>query len=144
MELERARRVMETSNAETVNQYLRFGWKLVNQHLVDQRDGSPPRTNYILASFCALEDTRQVVTLEGADQVNEYLSLGWRLIDKIVRQGNLDGPRHESIQFVLVWAGDEPPLLPGMEAATNRLTDPAMFDDLGDFSSLPTINEEPL
>jgi hypothetical protein len=141
MELEHARRVMETSNPETVNQYLRFGWKLVNQHLVDQRDGTPPRTNYILASFRALEDTRQVVALDSAEEVNRYLNLGWRLIDKIVRQGNLDGPRHESIQFVLVWAGDEPPQLPGMERAIDRLTDPEMFNDLGDFSSLPTLDE---
>jgi hypothetical protein len=141
MELERARRVVETTSPETVNQYLRFGWKLVNQHHVEARDGLPARTNYILASFRSLEDTRQVLTLEDAAAVNEYLQLGWRLIDKYVRQSSMEGPRDETLHFVLAWTGDEPPVLLGMTAATPALTDPSMFDSLGDFKNLPPIDD---
>src|SRR5262245_60634675 len=99
MEIERARRIMETSSPETVNQYLRFGWKLVNQHVLEPRDGAPTRVNYVLASFRALEDTRQVITVDNADDANMYLGLGWRLIDKYVKQGDASGLRHETLHF---------------------------------------------
>jgi hypothetical protein len=141
MELARARQIVETTSPETVNQYLRFGWKLVNQHIMEPRDGLPARVNYILASFRALEDTRQVVTLDDVDQVNQYLELGWRLIDKVVMQSNLEGPRHEQIRFVLAWSSDQPPQLPGMGEVSHRVVDPTMFDNLGDFSKLPPIDE---
>jgi hypothetical protein len=141
MELARARQVVETTSPETVNQYLRFGWKLVNQCVLEPRDGLPARVNYILASFRALEDTRQLVTLDDVQQVNQYLALGWRLIDKTVTQGNLEGPRHEQIQFVLAWTNDEPPRLPGMGDVQHRPVDPTIFDDLGDFSNLPPMDE---
>jgi len=34
MNVESARRVMETTCPDTANQYLRFGWKLINQYVV--------------------------------------------------------------------------------------------------------------
>jgi hypothetical protein len=144
MELARARQVVETTSSETVNQYLRFGWKLVNQCVLEPRDGLPARVNYILASFRALEDTRQLLTLSDVEQVNQHLELGWRLIDKTVTQSNLEGPRHEQIQFVLAWMSDEPPKIPGMGDVQYRAVDPMMFDDLGDFSELPPIDEKDL
>ena len=137
MELGSARQIIETTSPDTVNQYLRFGWKLVNQYVLEPRDGSPARVNYILATFRAIEDTRQVVTLEDVDQLNQYLDLGWRLIDKIVVQSNLEGPRHEQIRFVITWCNNEPPKVPGMGDVHHRPVDPTMFDDLGDFSKLP-------
>lgn len=141
MELARARQVIETTSPETVNQYLRFGWKLVNQYVLEPREGMPARVNYILAFFRALEDTRQVVTLEDVDQVNEYLALGWRLIDKVVTQANLEGPRQEQLRFLLAWSSDEPPQLPGMGEVRHRPVDPQMFDSLGDFSELTPLDE---
>ena len=33
MELGGARQVLETTSQETANQYIRFGWKLINQHV---------------------------------------------------------------------------------------------------------------
>lgn len=142
MELARARQIIETTNPETVNQYLRFGWKLVNQYTLEPRDGMPARINFVLASFRSLEDTRQVIALESTEQVNQHLQLGWRLIDKIVTQGNVEGPRHESIQFVLAWMIDEPPQTPGMDDIRQAVSDPAMFDDLGEFSQLAPVSEE--
>lgn len=136
MELARARQVIETTSPETVNQYLRFGWKLVNQYVLEPRDGMPARVNYILASFKALEDTRQVKTIEDVEELNQYLELGWRLIEKYVTQANFEGPRHEQVRFVVAWSSDEPPQLPGMGIVRTRAIDESMFDDLGDFSRL--------
>jgi hypothetical protein len=142
MELARARQIIETTSPDTVNQYLRFGWKLVNQYALEPREGIPARINFVLASFRALEDTRQVVTLEDTHEVNAHLKLGWRLIDKYVTQGSIDGPRHESVKFVLSWMTDEPPQVPGMDDIRPAVSDSTMFDDLGDFNKLPVMKEE--
>jgi hypothetical protein len=116
----------------------------VNQYVLEPREGMPARVNYILASFRALEDTRKVVTLENVVELNQYLELGWRLIDKVVTQANLEGPRHEQIRFVVTWSHDEPPRVPGMGEVEHRAVDPNMFDDLGDFNNLPPIGEHDL
>ncbi len=144
MDLARARKIVETTSPETVNQYLRFGWKLVNQHMLAPRDGLPARVNYVLASFRSLEDTRQVASVEDVNELNRYLEAGWRLIDKMVSQANLEGPRQEQIRFVLAWLNDEPPKLPGMGDVHYRAVDPTMFDDLGDFARTPPIDEREL
>lgn len=140
MELARARQVIETSSPETVNQYLRFGWKLVNQHVLEPRDGSPARVNYILASFRALEDTREVRSVDDVEELNQLLQLGWRLIDKYVTQASAEGPRQEQMRFVVAWSLDEPPRLPGMGDVRTRAIDETMFDNLGDFSQLPPLD----
>jgi hypothetical protein len=144
MDLQRARHIVETHSPETVNQYLRFGWKLVNQHVIEAREGHPPKVKYVLASFRALEDTKRLITLSDVAQINEYLDLGWRLIEKYVTQSAPEGPRHEQVHFVLAWSHDEPPKLPGMGAAQAVVRDPKMFDDLGDFSALPPLREADL
>ncbi len=97
-----ARRVMETTDPDTVNQYLRFGWKLINQYVVQSRSDALPVVNYVLASVRTLEETKELVTLTDTDEVNAYLALGWRLLDKYV-SGEIEGPRHESLHFVLAW-----------------------------------------
>jgi len=144
MDLQRARHIVETYSPETVNQYLRFGWKLVNQHVTEARDGQPPKVKYVLASFRSLEDTKRLVTLTDVAQVNEHLESGWRLIEKFVTQSQPDGPRHEQLQYVLAWAHDEPPRLPGMGDTVVAVRDTNMFDDLGDFSQLPKVREDEL
>jgi hypothetical protein len=102
----------------------------------------PARINFVLASFRSLEDTRQVIALEDAEAVNQHLKLGWRLIDKYVTQAHIEGPRHEAMRFVLAWMVDEPPQIPGMDDIRPAVADPTMFDDLGDFSKLPPMNEQ--
>lgn len=144
MDLTHARQIIETTSLDTVNQYLRFGWKLVNQYALEPSEGKPARINFVLASFRGLEDTRQVITLEDTAEVNAHLHLGWRLIDKFVNQVGVDGTRHETVRFVLAWTTDEPPRTPGMGEARHALSDPTMFDDLGDFSKLPPIDEREL
>jgi hypothetical protein len=141
MDLARATQIVETLSTETANQYLRFGWKLVSQVTVEARDGRSAGVRYTLASFRTLEDTRQLVSLDSVAEANDYLQLGWRLIDKVVSQVG-EGPRNEEIKFVLAWFRDEPPILPGMERVEHRPVDPTMFDDLGDFSQLPILDEE--
>jgi len=84
MNLEGARRVMETTSYETANQYLRFGWNLINQHVVEATADQPAMIKYVLASVRRLEDTRQVIVVTDPREANEYLSLGWKLIDKYV------------------------------------------------------------
>jgi hypothetical protein len=111
-----ARRVMETTDPDTVNQYLRFGWKLINQYVVQTRSDALPVVNYVLASVRTLEETKELVTLTDTDEVNAYLALGWRLLDKYVT-GEIEGPRHESLHFVLAWQQEETPVKPGSEAS---------------------------
>ena len=82
MNLEGARRVMETTSHDTANQYLRFGWSLINQYVVPATADSPATVKFVLASIRRLEDTRQVVVLTEAQAVNDYLALGWKMIDK--------------------------------------------------------------
>lgn len=113
MNIEGARRVMETTSHETANQYLRFGWSLINQYVVEATAERPAAVTYVLASVRRLEDTRQVVTLTDGEQVNQYLRLGWKLIDRHVTSSESPEKRHETIHFVLAWQSDEPPQLPG-------------------------------
>ena len=63
MNIEGTRRVMETTSHETANQYLRFGWSLINQYVVEATADQPAAVTYVLASVRRLEDTRQLVTL---------------------------------------------------------------------------------
>src|SRR5437773_2647320 len=100
MSIEGARRVMETSSPEVANQYLRFGWKLINQYAVAATPETPAAVQYVLASIHALEDTREIVVLQDFETVNAYLRLGWKLIDKVVTTEATAG-RHETLHFVL-------------------------------------------
>jgi hypothetical protein len=113
MSIEGTRRVMETSSHETANQYLRFGWSLINQYVVGATDDSPAMVKYVLASVRRLEDTRQVAVFIDPDEVNAHLSLGWKLIDKHVRSADPAEGRHETLHFVLAWQSDDPPARPG-------------------------------
>src|SRR3990172_1114205 len=101
MNIESARRVMETTCPETANQYLRFGWTLINQYVTEATADTPATIKYVLASVRRLEDTRQVMTLTDPAQVNEYLELGWKLIDKHVSASSDPLRRDELLQFVL-------------------------------------------
>ena len=69
---------------QTANQYLRFGWRLINHYVVDATADQPKMMKYVLASVSRLEDTREVAVVSDPAEVNEYLTLGWKLIDKRV------------------------------------------------------------
>jgi len=114
--IEGARRLMETTDAETVNQYLRFGWKLINQHVVEATVDSPARVKYILASVRRIEETKELLTLDDTIAVNEHLTLGWTLIDKFVTAAATES-RHEAIHFIVAWQGEGVPVMPGSPAA---------------------------
>jgi hypothetical protein len=113
MSNESARRVMETTCPDTANQYLRFGWKLINQYVVEATADTPAQVKYVLASVRRLDDTRQVLTLTDPDAVNVYLELGWKLIDKHVSASDDSPRRHEVLHFVLAWQSEEAPQHPG-------------------------------
>jgi hypothetical protein len=113
MSIEGARRVMETTSQEVANQYLRFGWSLINQYVVPATADSPTMVKYVLASIRRLEDTRQVAVLTDPAAVNEYLDLGWKLIDKFTTTAGSDARPIEVLNFVMAWQTDEPPELPG-------------------------------
>src|SRR5436190_1174436 len=108
MNLEGARRVMETTSVDTANQYLRFGWKLINQYVTPAAPGSPAIVNYVLASLRNLEDTKQIITLTDPDQVNEHLKEGWTLVEKYVTSSSRNR-REETAYFVLAWQNMEEP-----------------------------------
>jgi hypothetical protein len=120
MSIEGARRVMETTSYETANQYLRFGWTLINQHVVEATAGQPATIKYVLASVRRLEDTREVLVVSDPDAVNRYLKLGWKLIDKFLTAAEPPEGRHETPHFVLAWQRDEPPERPGGERGERR------------------------
>lgn len=113
MSIEGTRRVMETSSHETANQYLRFGWSLINQYVVEATDDQPRMVRYVLASVRCLEDTRKIILLSDPDEVNEYLSVGWKLIDKHVTASESGQARNESLHFALAWQSEDPPARPG-------------------------------
>jgi hypothetical protein len=129
MNIEGTRRVMETTSHETANQYLRFGWSLINQYVVEATADTPAAVHYVLASVRRLEDTRQVVTLTDGQEVNEYLDLGWRLIDRHVTASDSEGRRDETLHFVLAWQSDDPPPRPGSSPQANRPLDVSVPDD---------------
>lgn len=113
MNVESARRVMETTCPDTANQYLRFGWKLINQYAVEATAETPAAVKYVLASFRSLDDTHEVLTLSDTAAVNEYLKLGWKLIDKYVTAADDRERRDETPHFVMAWQGDGAPPRPG-------------------------------
>jgi hypothetical protein len=130
MSIEGARRVMETTCHETANQYLRFGWSLINQYVVEAADGQPRMLKYVLASVRRLEDTRQIITLSDADDVNDYLRVGWKLIDKHVTAADSDAVRNEAMQFVLAWQSEDPPVHPGVPDEFSTSYEPTQdFED---------------
>src|ERR1700682_2736495 len=111
-----ARRLLETTDPDTVNQYLRFGWKLISQYSLPATTDSPARVKYVLAAIRTIEETKELVTLDDTAAVNLYLALGWTLIDKFVTAA--DGERRdETIRFVVAWQGEGPPVMPGSPAA---------------------------
>jgi hypothetical protein len=108
---------METTSFDTANQYLRFGWKLINQHVVEATADKPAGVNYVLASVRTLDDTRSMVEVTDVAAANRYLELGWKLIDQYVTRVEPQDQRQESIHFVLVWQNEEPPPYPSADAA---------------------------
>jgi hypothetical protein len=122
------RRIMETTSPETANYYLRFGWKLLNQYTVPATPDTPEKVRYVLASVVGVEDTRRLITLHDTDEVNAYLQLGWRLIEKYVTTDeNLDR-RQETLHFVLAWQRDEDPPAPGPAGPRLRTEYVTKFD----------------
>jgi len=111
MSLDGTRQVMETTSAETVNQYLRFGWKLINQYVTPARADSPAVVTYVLASVRSLEDTKEVVSIVDAGAANLYLKAGWTLIDKCLLSSTR-GRRKEVLHYVLAWQGIDVPIHP--------------------------------
>ena len=111
---------METTSHETANQYLRFGWNLINQYVTEATVDRPASVTYVLASVRRLEDTRELLVLSDPDEVNDYLNLGWKLIDKHVTTAEAAKKRHETIHFVLAWLSDEPPARPGAVPPVTR------------------------
>ncbi len=108
---------METTSHETANQYLRFGWSLINQYVVEGNGDEPRVVRYVLASVRRLEDTRKLITLVDVEEVNNYLALGWKLIDKHVAAAQTGERRDETLHFVLAWQSDDPPAQPGMNSS---------------------------
>ena len=133
MSLEGTRRVMETTSHDTANQYLRFGWSLINQYVVEATQDRPAAVVYVLASVRRLEDTRQVETLSSSDEVNEYLKLGWKLVDRFVTTDEMSPGRQEKINFLVAWQNDEPPQRPGEPVRVDppfSIAPPECDDDL--------------
>lgn len=120
MKIESVRRVIETASFETANQYLRFGWKLLNQHVVEGTTGEPLRMNYVLASVRTLEDTRRLLELTDWTDVNRYLELGWKLIDQYVSGAEEPQRRQETVRFVLAWQDEAEPLQPSDKSPSQR------------------------
>jgi len=131
MSLEGTRRVMETNSHETANQYLRFGWILINQYTVEATVDQPSMVKYVLASVRRLEDTRQLIEVIDTSEVNAYLSLGWKLIDKFVTSTDDDDRRHETPHYVLAWQSDDPAQWPPGKAPAEKIgvTTPDDVDD---------------
>jgi hypothetical protein len=129
MNVESARRVMETTCPETANQYLRFGWKLINQYVVEATADAPATVKYVLASLRSLDDTRQVMRLSDSAAVNEYLELGWKLIDKYVTASSEPERRDETLNYIVAWQSDEPPQYPGEPRQPERRLEPTLEID---------------
>ncbi len=130
MSIHGARRVMETTCHETANQYLRFGWTLLNQYVIEGTPDTPAMIKYVLASVRRLEDTRYVITLTDAEAVNAHLDLGWKLIDKYVVGSPDPERRDERLHFILAWQTDDPPDAPGETQRRPRaLDEPVEVED---------------
>jgi hypothetical protein len=127
MRIEGTRRVMETSCDETANQYLRFGWSLINQYVVEATADEPRMIKYVLASVRQLEDTRKVVELDDAEELNAYLALGWKLIDKYVTAADSER-RDETLHFVIAWQSEDPAVTPGMTPSVAQHLDVPEID----------------
>lgn len=112
MDILGTRRVMETASHEEVNQYIRFGWKLLSQRVIPGSDETPPETRFVLASIRTLEDTRFLARTSQWEEANEYLQCGWRLIEKFVTTADRDDQRYETLHFVLAWQLDYEPTYP--------------------------------
>jgi hypothetical protein len=131
MTIEGTRRVVETTSAETANQYLRFGWSLINQYVVEATADQPAAVTYVLASLRRLEDTRQLITLTDSDDANRHLAVGWKLVDRYVTALDNEDRRHETIHFVLAWQSEDPPQIPGAATAGELDRAPSSeYDDL--------------
>jgi hypothetical protein len=124
MNLAGARRVMETTSQDTANQYLRFGWSLINQYVIEATADTPATVTYVLASIRRLEDTRQVVLLTDPHLVNQHLDLGWKLIDKFVTASSDPERRDEILHYVVGWQTDDPPMHPGAASSFQLELDP--------------------
>jgi hypothetical protein len=103
---------METFSPEEVNYYLRYGWRLLSEHVIPATEYEPPKTKFVMAYISTIEETKQIVKLTDLEQVNTYLQLGWKLIDKIVTSDHDEPRRSETIHFVLAWQLYGDPALP--------------------------------
>jgi hypothetical protein len=131
------RRIMETTSPETANYYLRFGWKLLNQYTVPATADTPEKVRYVMASVVGVEDTRRLITLHDTGEVNAYLELGWRLLEKYITTDENLERRQETLHFVLAWQRDEEAPVPG--PATPRL----LKEHITDFDASEEIPVEP-
>lgn len=115
---------METTSHDTANQYLRFGWNLINQYVVEPTGNEPRAVKYVLASVRRLEDTRQVMVLVDMNETNAYLELGWKLLDNYVTGSDSPDRRDETMHFVIGWLSEDPPQRPGEHAAPKAVYHP--------------------
>ena len=129
MSIEGTRRILETTCPETANQYLRFGWTLINQCVVKATSDQPEMVKYVLVSARRLEDTRELITLTDSEAVNERLAFGWKLIDKYVTSHSDPLRRDETIHYVLAWQLDDPPPQPGAAPVAKREFDMTLEPD---------------
>ena len=56
MNIDGTRRVVETTSEDTANQYLRFGWRLINQYVVEATADAPANTAPAMAPLWAEDD----------------------------------------------------------------------------------------
>ena len=122
------RQIMETTSPDTANHYLRFGWKLLNQYTIPATPDTPEKVRYVLAAVVGVEDTRRLITLSDTAEVNAYLQLGWRLLEKYVTTDENLERRQEAVHFILAWQRDEDPPVPGPEAPRRRREYVTNFD----------------
>jgi hypothetical protein len=76
-----------------------------------------------------MEDTRHIIMLSAADQVNAHLRLGWKLIDRHVTSSESCAARHETIHFVLAWQTEDTPLYPHSTLTNLELETANEIDD---------------
>lgn len=60
-----------------------------------------------------LTTTRQVIKLHNVDSVNEYLSLGWILLETVKQcYDPIAFPDHQSLDYILIWNKETSPIEP--------------------------------
>jgi hypothetical protein len=64
---------------------------LLSQYTIPATEDAPEKVRYVLAAISGLEDTRRLVDASDIATANDYLELGWRLIEKYVTTPDSSG-----------------------------------------------------